>query len=140
VSRLERGFRRLFIVAWVSGLLAIAFVMDSAQPSAFRPLARVHPAKAVEPWLDSQARDCSTLEELGDKIFNSQCKGTARPPRYVDPALWKDAHARWESEAFRAASSASYWHSVAKVLLVGVLWSCMVWALRWVVLGFVGTP
>jgi hypothetical protein len=137
---LERGFRRLFIVAWVSGLLTIAFVMDKGQPSAFRPLAKVHTEKLEEPWFDSHARDCSTFEALRDKLFNSDCKGTARPPRYVDQALWKEAHARWDSETARAASFSSYWQSVAKVSLVVVLWSSIICALRWVVLGFVGQP
>jgi hypothetical protein len=138
MSRLERGFRRLFIVAWLSGLLTIAFVMDQRQPSALRPLAKVHPGRLEEPWLDSRAHDCSAFEELRDKVFNSECKDTARPPRYVDQALWKEAHARWDSETIRAASLSTYWRSVGKASLAVVLWSSIVWALRWVVLGFVG--
>jgi len=140
MSRLERGFRRLFIVAWVSGLLTIVFFMDKGQPSAFRPLAKVHPENLEEPWFDSHARDCSALEELRDRLFNSDCKGTARPPRYVDHVLWNEAHARWDSETVRAASFSAYWHSLGKASLVIALWSCMVWALRWVILGFVGQP
>ena len=140
MSRLERGFRRLFIVAWVSGLLTIVFFMDKGQPSAFRPLAKVHPENLEEPWFDSHARDCSALEELRDRLFNSDCKGTARPPRYVDQVLWKEAHARWDSETARAASFSTYWHSLGRALLVIALWSCFVWSLQWVVLGFVGQP